>query len=106
MVNIVRNAIDALDGRGRVRLTAAPFQGWVQLVIEDDGPGIPLSMRGSLFDPFITSKAEGTGVGLALCRKVVEEHGGSIESGDSPLGGARFAIQLPAATDSSLRPEA
>ena len=106
LVNIVRNAIDALDGRGRVRLTAAPFQGWVQLVIEDDGPGIPLSMRGSLFDPFITSKAEGTGVGLALCRKVVEEHGGSIESGDSPLGGARFAIQLPAATDSSLRPEA
>lgn len=73
------------------------------LVVEDDGPGIPESLRADLFKPFHTTKAEGTGIGLALCKKVVEEHGGEITAGRSGLGGARFELRLPAARQAGPR---
>ena len=98
LTNLVRNALDELPSGGRVRLSARESDDWVELTVDDDGPGIPTSMAERLFDAFMTSKSDGTGIGLALCRKVFEEHGGSIEIGVSPLGGARFVVQLPAAT--------
>ena len=98
LTNLVRNALDELPSGGRVRLSARESDDWVELTVDDDGPGIPTSMAERLFDAFMTSKSDGTGIGLALCRKVFEEHGGSIEVGVSPLGGARFVVQLPAAT--------
>ena len=66
------------------------------LVVEDDGPGIPESLRH-------TTTAEGTGIGLALCKKVVEEPGGEITAGRSGLGGARFELRLPAARQAGPR---
>ena len=71
--------------------------GIVELVVEDDGPGIAPSVREGLFQPFVTTKARGTGLGLALCRKIVREHGGTITAADSALGGARFVVELPPA---------
>jgi signal transduction histidine kinase len=81
----------------RVTLSAAdePPAG-VLLAVEDDGPGVPESLCETLFNPFVTTKKEGTGLGLAFSRKVVEAHGGSIEVDRSiELGGARFRIHMP-----------
>jgi len=69
------------------------------LTVDDDGPGIPEEERERVFLPFVTTKApgEGTGLGLALCRKLIEAHGGTVTATASPLGGARFRLWLPAA---------
>jgi signal transduction histidine kinase len=94
--NLLRNADQA--GASRVHLAArleASGQA-VQLVVHDDGEGIPNELRDRLFEPFGgTTKREGTGLGLYLCRRYVELLGGSIEAGDGPLGGAAFTIRLP-----------
>jgi signal transduction histidine kinase len=66
------------------------------LLVEDDGPGIPVERRGRVFDPYFTTKADGTGLGLAIVKKIVVEHGGVIEVGASELlSGARFSVRLP-----------
>jgi PAS domain S-box-containing protein len=106
LVNLLRNAREALGAGGRVRLSAAAVRGGVLLAVEDDGPGIPESALLELFKPFHTTKAEGTGIGLALCKKIVEEHGGEISAGRSALGGARFALRLPAGAGRAPAPPA
>lgn len=65
--------------------------------MDDNGPGIPESDRDRVFDPYFTTKAEGTGLGLPIVKKVVLEHGGTVALVSSPLGGARFVISLPLA---------
>lgn len=99
LINLVRNAVDAVEEDGRVRLTADRSGGpgsSLRITVDDDGPGIPESVLKTLFKPFVSTKANGTGLGLALARKVVEAHGGTLDCHNSPLGGARFEILLPA----------
>ena len=101
--NLVRNAVQALleddaRARGRVWVSAQRRGKRVELVVEDDGPGIPEADRARVFDPYYTTKDAGTGLGLAIVKKVVLEHHGHIECLASPRGGARFAIELPART--------
>ncbi|TDJ71806.1 MAG: PAS domain S-box protein [Planctomycetota bacterium] len=97
VTNLVKNSIEAQDSGGHIRLEAGSCDGGGLMIrIEDDGPGIPEGIRGTLFRPFLTTKAKGTGIGLALCKKIVEEHGGSIEAGASDSGGASFRITMPA----------
>ncbi len=97
--NLVSNAIEAKKGAARVVLSAErPGADAVLLMVDDDGPGIPVDQRESVFKPFVTSKSDGTGLGLAICRKIVEEHGGTIRIEGSPLGGARFEIRIPTQT--------
>ena len=100
LVNLITNALEALaepDSTGsriELNITAGP-EGLVRITVDDDGPGIAGSFRDTLFKPFHTTKAKGTGLGLALCKKIVEEHGGTLSAGDSDLGGARFELCLP-----------
>src|SRR5207249_3279374 len=79
LANLVANALDAAGPGGHVRLRAETIAGeWVAITIEDDGPGIAESVEGRLFEPFVTTKPEGVGLGLALCAALVREHGGTI----------------------------
>ena len=71
--------------------------GRLALVVEDSGPGIPPAARERIFEPFFTTKAQGSGLGLSIVHGVVAQHGGSITVGASPLGGARFVLELPVA---------
>lgn len=100
--NLVANAIEAKPQGAHIVVTAAPAGDRdVELVVEDDGPGIRDAFRASLFTPFASTKPKGTGLGLAICKKIIEEHGGSIRVETGSLGGARFAMRLPRTTQAS-----
>ena len=96
--NLVRNALQALRTEGsKVQVAASRVSAeWIELVVEDDGPGIAADKRARVFDPYFTTKSDGTGLGLAIVKKVVLEHGGEITCEESVSGGARFVIRLPA----------
>lgn len=108
LLNLLLNAADAVDpARGTIALRAMPgVAGAVRIEVEDDGPGVSEDIAERLFEPFATTKevGKGTGLGLAVCRGLVEAAGGSVtlESGD--LGGALFCIELPAASDRHAEP--
>jgi len=95
--NCVKNSLDALAGRGgRIRLAARPAEEGVCFIVSDNGPGVAAAVRDRLFEPGVTTKAGGWGVGLSLARRIAEDvHDGSIESASRPGGGARFAIYIP-----------
>jgi PAS domain S-box-containing protein len=101
-INLTTNACDAArmakDGAGGiVRLSLDSTVDCVIVHIDDNGPGVPGVLRDRIFDPFFTTKGigKGTGQGLGISRSIVERHGGRIDLGDSPLGGARFSVTLP-----------
>jgi two-component system, NtrC family, nitrogen regulation sensor histidine kinase NtrY len=97
--NLIRNAAEALrdarGGKGRVVVSAEAVGEGYEITVDDDGPGIPDEVAPSLFDPYVTTKRDGTGLGLSIVKKIVMDHGGAIEAGRSPLGGARFRLSLP-----------
>ncbi|MEX0893621.1 MAG: ATP-binding protein, partial [Gemmatimonadota bacterium] len=105
-LNVIMNALQALESapaprRIRVRVgtrTEAAEAAVCLVEIQDSGAGVPPEAREQIFRPYQTSRAGGTGLGLALARSIVLEHGGRIEVGDAgePLGGALMRIQLPA----------
>jgi signal transduction histidine kinase len=100
VLNLVHNAIDALSGSDdrprNLRLaTAVHDRSHISILIEDSGPGIGLDRIESIFDAFVTSKANGMGLGLAICRMIVERHGGRIWASITAQKGARFTIILP-----------
>ncbi len=101
IINLVGNAVDAMEESGVADPTLEIASGenlagtdlWVR--IKDNSPGIPAEIRQRLFSPFHTSKANGTGLGLPICRKLVDAHGGSIEVDSQPGAGAEFLLTLP-----------
>jgi signal transduction histidine kinase len=97
LVNLLLNAVQALDEEGSIQIELKNSGSGAEILVDDNGPGISSAQRESIFDPFFSTKekGKGTGLGLAICRKLIEEHGGTIEAGDSPLGGARIRIYLP-----------
>lgn len=105
VLNLVLNAADAVRERGRVRVQAESAPGGVRLSVEDTGPGVAPEVRSRLFEPFVTTKevGKGTGLGLAVCRGLVEAVGGSIALDDSYRAGARFVVELPRANESASR---
>jgi signal transduction histidine kinase len=109
VLNLVSNAAEATGDKGRVALTARADGNAVELVVEDDGPGIDPSVASTLFEPFVTTKevGKGTGLGLAVCRGLVEGAGGTITAGPRPDGarGARFVVRLPKGSPPSSAPK-
>jgi signal transduction histidine kinase len=98
IANLVANALDAAGQGGKVRVTTSSTGDCrLAISVEDDGPGISPGIASRLFEPFVTSKPEGVGLGLALCLALVTEHGGTIETGRSG-GWTRFRLTLPAAS--------
>jgi len=71
----------------------------VRIEVQDSGTGIAADKLESIFDPFITSKPEGLGLGLSICRSIIERHGGKISAANNPDGGAKFSITLPVTHD-------
>jgi two-component system, NtrC family, nitrogen regulation sensor histidine kinase NtrY len=96
LINLVRNAAQAMKGKGNIVVRLTKSGDGFNLDVDDDGPGIPADMREAVFDPYVTTKTEGTGLGLSIVKKIVMEHHGSITASDSPLGGARLRVRLPA----------
>lgn len=96
-LNLVINAADACERRGQVRIVTRDEDAEVELLVEDDGPGVRKDQRERIFEPFVTTKdvGRGTGLGLSVTRGLVESAGGSIEVEDSELGGACFRVRLP-----------
>ncbi|MGH7724142.1 MAG: ATP-binding protein [Candidatus Eiseniibacteriota bacterium] len=92
--NLVKNACEAMDGRGEILLETRGDSDGVTVAVADTGPGIAEEDRDRIFTPYFTTKTEGTGLGLTVVRRVVEDHGGTLDL--APGGpGARFIVRLP-----------
>jgi two-component system nitrogen regulation sensor histidine kinase NtrY len=97
VINLVDNAIEAMDRRGTIVIETGcePGHRVCRIAVADDGPGIPETERDKLFLPYYSTKGRGSGLGLAIVRRIVAEHGGSIEVRDNVPKGTRFTIELP-----------
>ena len=98
-VNLLQNAFQAVPGGGRIRVATRPGKvGCVDMLVQDDGPGIPPELKDRVFDPFFTTKPTGvgTGLGLSITYGIVQEHGGTISLEETETnGGATFVVRLP-----------
>ena len=96
-MNLLMNACDAMDGRGKITVRTRPADDGVVLEFQDDGPGMTPEVRGRIFEPFFTTKpvGKGTGLGLSISHGIVERHGGSMTVESAPGEGACFTIRLP-----------
>ncbi len=95
-VNLIENAVQAASPRGEVRIRGGSGEGAVEVAVEDSGPGVDPATRQRLFEPLVTTKARGVGLGLALAKRIMERHGGSVRYEPGAGGGARFTVRLPA----------
>jgi len=95
LLNLLMNASQAAPAGGHVRVSSRGDAQTVTLVVEDDGPGIPAASREEILEPFVSHRAGGIGLGLSVVREIVHRHGGRLDIGDSPLGGASMAFTLP-----------
>lgn len=93
--NLLRNAAEAMGGKGTIDVGVSGDGSVLAVTIADHGPGIPDDLRQRVFEPYFTTKADGTGLGLALVRQTLEAHRGTIAVTETPGGGATFAIVFP-----------
>src|SRR6185295_10050047 len=106
LLNLIRNAGEAMGGRGTITITtrtrrAETSERSVEIAITDHGPGITPEVRANLFVPFFTTRAQGTGLGLAISERIIQEMGGRIEVLTTEGAGSTFSVQLPPASESS-----
>jgi two-component system nitrogen regulation sensor histidine kinase GlnL len=116
--NLVQNGIEAMPGGGRLTLTTRlsldPVYAkvdvgggprpLVEVLVTDEGEGIPEELRDRVFDPFVTTKPRGLGLGLALSHRIIEEHRGAVRVQSTPGKGTTFAVYLPIAPSSLAAP--
>lgn len=100
LLNLVRNAVEVLDAQtgGERRITVSASRAGdraVEIAVEDSGPGIPVDLRHKVFEPFFSTKDSGTGMGLPICRSIIEAHGGILKIDTPATGGSRFCFHLP-----------
>ncbi|MBZ0330014.1 HAMP domain-containing histidine kinase [Halomonas sp. ANAO-440] len=103
LTNLLRNAAQA-EGVKRVRLSARQENDWLTLLIEDDGAGIARANQSKVFDPFFTTKpvGQGSGLGLSMVHRIINDHGGTVGVFDSEMGGAGFEVGLPLSQTDSI----
>lgn len=101
--NLLRNAEDALEGREapRIDIVTELCGRCARLLLVDNGPGFPPEILPRVFEPYVTTKAKGTGLGLPIVKKIIDEHQGTIEINNAPAGGARMDIRLPLVKEES-----
>lgn len=96
LINLIKNASEAVVSDGEIKLMASLSSGWLQISVCDNGPGISPKIRDDLFKPFVSEgKVHGTGLGLAICKKLVQEHRGRLEYIPLEPHGSRFDIRIP-----------
>ncbi len=95
-VNLLSNAVDAVSPAGVIQLRGERLDGAIAVAVEDTGRGVDAAVLRRLFEPLITTKTHGTGLGLALVKRIVERHGGEVSYAPRDGGGARFTVRLPA----------
>jgi len=98
IINLVRNAVEAMENSARRELTVATHaaEGAVRIEVGDTGPGIAPEVAERLFQPFVTSKATGLGLGLSICREIAQAHDGDLSAVTNATGGTTFTLRLPA----------
>jgi len=98
LTNLMINASQAMEGSGHLWIDATQVDGHTHIRVRDDGPGVPAAVRSRIFETLFTTKAKGTGLGLALCRRIAEAHGGTITLEPSAAG-ACFLLSVPERTE-------
>src|SRR5690606_24755287 len=107
--NLFKNAIEAVGASSKpqsdieTRVIQDTDGDWIELVVDDNGPGLPAEFGDRWFEPYTTSKSHGTGLGLAVVKKIAEEHGGSVRAANRAEGGAEFVLRLPVETGDGRR---
>jgi signal transduction histidine kinase len=94
--NLLRNAVESLGSGGRIDVVLRTHDAGIEVVVADDGPGVPVELLERIFEPDFTRKAGGTGLGLTLVRQAVAAHGGEVRARSREGGGAEFVVRLPA----------
>ena len=95
LTNLILNSVDAIQGTGSIRISVDSRDSFVELQIEDDGCGMTASELDSCLDPFFTTKPNGVGLGLSVCRGIVDHHSGKLTVASTPESGTTFTLQFP-----------
>lgn len=95
LMNLLINAMQAVGTEGRIVVTASEAEQAVCVRVQDNGPGIPAEKLASIFDPYFTTKPEGSGLGLWIAQQIATAHGGSLTAQNAATGGAVFSLRLP-----------
>ena len=98
VLNLLNNAAEAMKSMEKdkkIVVTISAENDFMIVRVSDTGPGVPLQIRDKIFDPYFTTRPEGTGIGLSLSHRIITDHGGSLTVSESDLGGAEFRIEIP-----------
>ncbi|MDP6042007.1 MAG: ATP-binding protein, partial [Candidatus Latescibacteria bacterium] len=95
LINLIENGIDASGKKGQITISTHTSDDTTTLSVIDTGPGVPIEDRARIFQPYVSTKESGMGLGLAVVRSIIEDHGGHISVTNAPTGGAQFDIQIP-----------
>lgn len=95
LLNLVINALQAVEQRGRVELRGERAGDSLVIEVCDSGPGVPAERLSAIFEPYYTTKREGSGIGLWIAQQIIVAHGGTIQAANAPGGGAVFTVRLP-----------
>jgi signal transduction histidine kinase len=104
LLNLSLNALDAMPSSGRLNIAVATQDSLLRIKVRDTGAGIQPAMLDQLFTPFSTTKPNGVGLGLGICRRIAEAHHGILVGCNQPEGGAEFVLTIPIANANAIDP--
>lgn len=93
--HLIRNAVQAMEGKGALKIANGASEAWVWTSIQDTGPGVALEDQARIFEPLVSTRVKGMGLGLSLVRKILQAHGGEVRLASEPGSGAAFTMELP-----------